>query len=229
MESAERRLVSEDQRLVRLFTPPFDHSRPFPGYIMGYPPGLRENGGQYTHGSIWLALARARMGDGAAAVRLLNLMNPVEYGRNPKSVERYRAEPYVVAADVSAPPAHAGRAGWTWYTGSAGWMYRAWIEEVLGFRLRGDQLSIAPVIPDDWNGFEITYRYLSTVYEIKIQRKDSGEAPLNSAIRLIDDGGTHKVTMWIEPARKDLDDANGIPGTSLNRTDQDLASQSVEG
>ena len=140
-----------------LFTPPFDHSEPHPGYIMGYPPGLRENGGQYTHGSLWLALAWARMGDGAAAVRLLTLMNPIEYSRNPEAVDRYRGEPYVVAADVSASPAKAGRAGWTWYTGSAGWMYRVWIEEVLGFQLRGDQLTIAPV---DSRGLEWVRNYL---------------------------------------------------------------------
>ncbi len=182
MESAEQRLVSQRDRLVRLFTPPFDHSEPHPGYIMGYPPGLRENGGQYTHGSLWLALAWARMGDGAASVRLLTLMNPVEYSRNPEAVDHYRGEPYVVAADVSAPPAKAGRAGWTWYTGSAGWMYRVWIEEVLGFRLRGDRLTIAPAIPDDWSGFEITYRYRSTVYEIEVRRAESPDEPLNSPI-----------------------------------------------
>lgn len=200
MESAEQRLVSERDRLVCLFTPPFDRSEPHPGYIMGYPPGLRENGGQYTHGSLWLALARARMGDGAASVRLLTLMNPIEYSRNPQAVDRYRAEPYVVAADVSAPPAKAGRAGWTWYTGAAGWMYRVWIEEVLGFRLRGDRLTIAPVIPNDWNGFEITYRYRSTVYEIEVRRADSHEALSNSSIQLIDDGEAHKVSVWIVPA-----------------------------
>ncbi len=106
----------------------------------------------------------------------------------------------MVAADVSAPPAKAGRAGWTWYTGSAAWMYRVWIEDVLGFRLRGDRLTIAPVIPDDWNGFEITYRYRSTVYEIEVRRADSQEAPPNSSIQLIDDGGVHKVSVWIWPA-----------------------------
>jgi cyclic beta-1,2-glucan synthetase len=124
-------------------------------------------------------------------------MNPVEYSRNPGAVDRYRGEPYVVAADVSAPPAKAGRAGWTWYTGSAGWMYRVWIEEVLGFRLRGGQLTITPAIPDEWRGFEITYRYRSTVYEIEVRRGDS--APLNAPIQLIDDGGTHTVTVWIGP------------------------------
>jgi cellobiose phosphorylase len=200
MASAEQRLVSEADRLVRLFTPPFDHSKPHPGYIMGYPPGLRENGGQYTHGSLWLAMAWARMGNGSASVRLLTLMNPVEYSRDPEAVDRYRGEPYVVAADVSAPPATAGRAGWTWYTGSAGWMYLVWIEEILGFQLRGDQLTIAPVIPDEWNGFEITYRYRSTVYEIEVRRTESPQPPLNSCVQLIDDGGIHTVTVWIPPA-----------------------------
>ena len=200
MESAERLLVSEPDRLVRLFTPPFDHSEPNPGYIMGYPPGLRENGGQYTHGSLWLALAWARMGNGAASVRLLTLMNPVEYIRNPESVERYRGEPYAVAADVSSPPAISGRAGWTWYTGSAAWMYRIWIEEVLGFKLCGDQLTIAPVLPDDWPGFEITYRYRSSVYEIAVRRADSPQPPANNPIQLIDDGGTHEVTVWMRAA-----------------------------
>lgn len=200
MASAEERLVSDEDRLVRLFTPPFDHSQPHPGYIMGYPPGLRENGGQYTHGSLWLALAWARMGNGTEAVRLLNLMNPVENSRGPDSVERYRGEPYVVAADVSAPPAVAGRAGWTWYTGSAAWMYRVWIEEVLGFQLRGDLLTIAPVIPEDWNGFELTYKYRSTVYEIEVRRADSSTAPLLAPIQLVDDGAIHHVLVWIRPA-----------------------------
>jgi len=204
MESAEHRLVNERDRVVCLFTPPFDHSEPHPGYIMGYPPGLRENGGQYTHGSLWMALAWARMGGGAAAVRLLTLMNPIEYSRSPEAVDRYRGEPYAVAGDVSAAPAKAGRAGWTWYTGSSAWMYRVWIEEVLGFRLRGDRLTIAPAIPEDWNGFEITYRYRSTVYEIEVQRAASPDAPLNSSVQLTDDGGTHKLTVWIAQADRAL-------------------------
>jgi cyclic beta-1,2-glucan synthetase len=211
VQSAEQRLVSERDRLVCLFTPPFDHSEPHPGYIMGYPPGLRENGGQYTHGSLWLALAWARMGGGAASVRLLKMMNPVEYSRNPASVDLYRGEPYAVAADVSAPPAHAGRAGWTWYTGSAGWMYRVWIEDVLGFQRRGDQLVIAPVLPDDWSGFEITYRYRSTVYEFEVRRVESADIPLNASVQLIDDGGTHKVTVWISASRNPKALANRDP------------------
>jgi cyclic beta-1,2-glucan synthetase len=200
MESAERYLVREQDHLVCLFTPPFDHSEPHPGYIMGYPPGVRENGGQYTHGSLWLASAWAKIGEGAAAVRLLTMMNPVEHSRNPESVERYRGEPYVAAADVSSAVGKVGRAGWTWYTGSAGWMYRVWIEDVLGFRLRGDRLTITPAIPEEWTGFEITYRYRSTVYEIQVRRADATHEAGDGSIRLVDDGGVHKVTVWIPVA-----------------------------
>jgi cyclic beta-1,2-glucan synthetase len=206
MQSAESQLVIERDRLALLFTPPFDHSEPHPGYIMGYPPGIRENGGQYTHGALWIAAAWARLGDGAAAVRLLKMMNPVENSRDPQATEHYRGEPYGVAADVSSALGKVGRSGWTWYTGSAGWMYRIWIEEVLGFQLRGDRLTIAPVIPADWDGFEIAYRHRSTVYEIAVRRRASNEARImeidgheaeNSSIQLTDDGGKHKVTVWI--------------------------------
>ncbi len=206
MDSAERLLVDARADLVKLFTPPFDHSEPNPGYIMGYPPGMRENGGQYTHGSLWLAMARARMGDGAAAVRLLQMMNPVELNRNPVDVARYRGEPYVVAADVYSAQGKAGRCGWTWYTGSAGWMYRIWIEEVLGFRLRGDRLTIAPAIPDDWPGFGITFHYRSAIYEIEVVRQEEdaqleldGKPSGDGWILLADDRITHHVTVRLSP------------------------------
>jgi cyclic beta-1,2-glucan synthetase len=158
--------------MVLLFTPPFDHSEPNPGYIMGYPPGLRENGGQYTHGSLWMAMAWARLGEGQKAARLLQIMNPIELNRGPADVARYKGEPYVVAADVLSSPGRAGQCGWTWYTGSAAWMYRIWIEEVLGFRLRGDRFTVEPSIPADWPGFELTWRHGSTVYEISVIRDD---------------------------------------------------------
>jgi cyclic beta-1,2-glucan synthetase len=164
---------------------------------MGYPPGVRENGGQYTHGSLWMASAWARMGDGDAAVSLLKMMSPVESARDPKAVERYRGEPYVVAADVSSAPGKVGRSGWTWYTGSAGWMYRIWIEEVIGFQLRGNRITIVPAIPDDWQGFDISYRHRSTVYEIAVRRAVSNEPCAIEPIQLIDDGGVHQVTVWI--------------------------------
>jgi cyclic beta-1,2-glucan synthetase len=205
LESAGCHLVDEQNRMVLLFTPPFDHSEPHPGYIMGYPPGLRENGGQYTHGSLWLAMAWARLGDGDTAVRLLNLMNPVEHSRDPKMVECYRGEPYVAAADVYAAPGRVGQAGWTWYTGSASWMYRAWLEEVLGFRLRGDTLELVPAIPAEWEGFNIRYRYRTSTYEIEVHRRTEDRlvvevdgAPVDEGpVRLVDDGATHKVTVWL--------------------------------
>jgi cyclic beta-1,2-glucan synthetase len=170
MESAESNLVRERDRLVLLFTPPFDHSTPNPGYIMGYPPGLRENGGQYTHGSLWMAMAWARLSEGEKAVGLLQLMNPIESNRTPADVARYRGEPYVTAGDVYAASGRVGQSGWTWYSGSSAWMYRIWVEEVLGFRVRGDRFTVEPCLPAEWPGFELTWRHGASVYEIKVMR-----------------------------------------------------------
>jgi cyclic beta-1,2-glucan synthetase len=203
MESAEDQLVDESGRLVRLFTPPFDHSQPHPGYIMGYPPGLRENGGQYTHGSLWMAMAWSRLGEGGRAVHLLKMMNPVELTRNPEDVARYRGEPYVLGADVYAAPGMVGRCGWTWYTGSAAWMYRIWIEETLGFQLRGDSLTLNPTLPGEWPGFQMTYRYRSATYEIEVSSGNAASAELqvdghrmeDGRVRLVDDGAIHHVTL----------------------------------
>jgi cellobiose phosphorylase len=176
MEAAERYLVRDDDRMVLLFTPPFDRSEPNPGYIMGYPPGLRENGGQYTHGSLWMTMAWARLHEGGKAVRLLQMMNPVELNRTPEDTARYRGEPYTVAADISSATGRVGQSGWTWYTGSASWMYRIWIEEVLGLRVRAGRLSLAPVIPDDWDGFELRYRHGAATYQIRVTRGAAGSA-----------------------------------------------------
>jgi cyclic beta-1,2-glucan synthetase len=214
MDSAERILVDERARIIELFTPPFDHSLPHPGYIMGYPPGVRENGGQYTHAALWVAMARARMGDGDSAVRLLTMLNPIEHTSNAEGVVRYGAEPYVIAADVSAAPGRTGRAGWTWYTGSAGWMYRIWIEEVLGFKRRGDELRIEPAIPEDWPGFTLTYRYGSTTYEIEVDRA----AGSGNVIRLVDDGGRHSVRVGVRVAPKR--EARPAAGYSLTETSE---------
>ncbi len=194
--SALEMLVRPQDSLVCLFTPPFDHSEPHPGYIMGYPPGLRENGGQYTHGSLWLAQACARLKDGAHAVSLLQMMNPVELTSTQQRASKYRGEPYVVAADVSAAPGLVGTAGWTWYTGSAGWMYRVWIEEVLGLRVEGDRLYVRPVIPQEWPGFTITYRFRSSTYEISVGRDEAHDHP-GEFIHLVDDGQTHKIYLQI--------------------------------
>lgn len=150
LESAWHHLVLRDERLVLLFQPPFDRSEPSPGYIKGYPPGVRENGGQYTHAALWMAMAMARKGDGERAVQLLRMLNPIEHARDAEAVWRYGVEPYVVAADVYRLPGRVGQGGWSWYTGSAAWMYRAWIEEVLGLQVKNGQMRVNPVIPLTW-------------------------------------------------------------------------------
>ncbi len=204
MESADAHLVHDRDKLVLLFNPPFDHSRPNPGYIMGYPPGLRENGGQYTHGSTWMAMAWARLREGHKAVRLLQMMNPIELNRSPADVARYRGEPYVMAGDVLNASGHIGQSGWTWYTGSAAWMYRIWIEEVLGFRVRGGHFTVEPSLPADWPGFELTWRRGTTVYEISVRRAAPDENPtiqidgqVVTAVPVEDTGGTHRIQVLI--------------------------------
>jgi cyclic beta-1,2-glucan synthetase len=175
LASAWKYLVRQDEGLVLLFTPPFDKTEPSPGYIMGYPPGVRENGGQYTHAALWLAMAQARKGDGERAVALLRLINPIEHTRDAAAVWHYGVEPYVVAADVYRLPGRIGQGGWSWYTGSAAWMYRAWVEEVLGMRIQGGQLRVDPVIPAGWAGFSLRYRHGETVYEIEVENPDHCE------------------------------------------------------
>jgi cyclic beta-1,2-glucan synthetase len=172
LDAAVDQLVLEEEQLVLLFTPPFETSDPTPGYIMGYPPGVRENGGQYTHGSLWLPMALARQGDGERAERLLRIMNPIEHTREPEDVERYKVEPYVVAADVYRLHGKVGQGGWTWYTGSAGWMYRIWVEEILGLKIEAGKMKISPVIPPHWEGFKLRYRLGEAIYEIKVENPD---------------------------------------------------------
>jgi cyclic beta-1,2-glucan synthetase len=169
MEAVRQNLIRKDDGLVLIFTPPFNHSNPSPGYIQGYVPGVRENGGQYTHAAIWTMLAFAALGDGNTAGDLFSLINPINHGKSRTDIHRYKVEPYVMAGDVYATPAHLGRGGWTWYTGSAGWMYRGALEWLLGFRLRGDALYFDPCIPEKWDGFEIAFRYHATHYRIKVE------------------------------------------------------------
>jgi cyclic beta-1,2-glucan synthetase len=172
LESAWRQLVRLDEKLILLFTPPFDISTPSPGYIRGYPPGVRENGGQYTHAALWLAMAFARQGDGNRVGKLMQILNPIEHARDGIGAWRYVVEPYVVAADVYRLPGRIGQGGWSWYTGSAAWMYRVWIEEVLGFKKLGNRLYIDPVIPDWWDGFKIEYRFEGALYAIEVENPD---------------------------------------------------------
>ena len=183
MDAVDKHLVRREYALVQLLDPPFDKSELNPGYVKGYVPGVRENGGQYTHGAIWVAMAFAAMGDSKRAWEILKMINPVNHGGSPEAIGTYKVEPYVVAADVYAVEPHTGRGGWTWYTGSAGWMYRLIVESLLGLRLEVDKLYIEPCLPTDWEGFTVHYRYRETIYHIKVVQT-AGEA----ATRVIVDG-----------------------------------------
>jgi cyclic beta-1,2-glucan synthetase len=174
MQSLEDRLVVPDPGLVLLFTPPFDGTGAGqdPGYIAGYPPGLRENGGQYSHAAMWAILAHARAGNGTAAARLLGMVNPINHSLTPAAMNHYRVEPYVVAADVYSVAPHVGRGGWTWYTGSAAWMYRAATEGLLGSRRRGGHMVIAPCLPAHWPGYSAKICVGGTHINVTVQRAD---------------------------------------------------------
>jgi cyclic beta-1,2-glucan glucanotransferase len=207
MAAVEQYLVRRGDGLIILFTPPFDKSKLDPGYIKGYVPGVRENGGQYTHAALWTVIAFALLGDGDRAGELFGLLNPINHASTRAGLHRYKVEPYVAPGDVYAVPPHTGRGGWTWYTGSAGWMYRAAIEYILGFKLAGDRLRIDPCIPRFWREFEMTYRRGDTTYRIKVENPHGlscGVASMqvdgkdsDGEITLADDGRTHEVRVLI--------------------------------
>jgi cellobiose phosphorylase len=207
MEAVDKHLVRREQALIQLLDPPFDQSDLNPGYIKGYVPGVRENGGQYTHGAIWAAMAFAALGDSQRAWELLAIINPVNHGRSPEAIATYQIEPYVVAADVYAIPPHTGRGGWSWYTGSAGWLYRLIVESLLGLRLEVDRLHFAPCLPADWQEFKVHYRYRETVYHIVVQHLPGGSVGTevtvdgveqhDPAVPLVDDGQEHAVEVRI--------------------------------
>jgi cyclic beta-1,2-glucan synthetase len=171
MASLEDHLIRRDDALALLFWPPLDKTQLDPGYIKGYPPGLRENGGQYSHAAMWAILAFAKLGDGNRAGELFALINPINHARTPEQTSRYKVEPYVVAADVYSVPPHVGRGGWTWYTGSAAWMYRAGVEGILGIRREGASLLVCPCIPAAWPGFEARIKLGSTQYDIRVDNR----------------------------------------------------------
>jgi cellobiose phosphorylase len=166
MESVREQLLKENDRLLLILTKPFDKTLHDPGYIKGYPPGIRENGGQYTHGSLWVPLAFARLRLGGQAVDILQILNPIKRTTDMEGVNKYFVEPYAIAADIYSNPSHLAKGGWTWYTGSAAWTYRIWIEEILGLKKRGDKLTFLPALPDDWKSFKVRYRHKSSLYHI---------------------------------------------------------------
>ncbi|MGH9806616.1 MAG: GH36-type glycosyl hydrolase domain-containing protein, partial [Terriglobia bacterium] len=188
MNAVSARLVRREYALIQLLDPPFDTSDLDPGYIRGYVPGVRENGGQYTHGAIWAAMAFAALGDNARAWELAAMINPVNHARTPEAVATYKVEPYVVAADVYALAPHPGRGGWTWYTGSAGWMYRLVTESLLGLRLDADSLHFKPCMPPAWNEFALHYRYRETSYHIIVRRTEVDDDRKTGAAGITVDG-----------------------------------------
>jgi cellobiose phosphorylase len=210
MDAMAARLVRAKDGLVQLLDPPFDRKGPNPGYIAGYVPGVRENGGQYTHSAIWATMAFAALGDPQRAWSLMNMINPLHHGRTAAEVNLYKVEPYVVSADVYSVAPHTGRGGWSWYTGSAGWMYRLVLESLLGLRLEttegGALLHIEPCLPPDWTSYSVDYRFRDTTYRLRIAQGDpaaaattqvllDGAAQDGSAVVLVNDGKPHEAVV----------------------------------
>jgi cyclic beta-1,2-glucan synthetase len=204
MDAVRTLLIRRPAQVILLLTPPFDHAASDPGYIKSYVPGVRENGGQYTHAAVWTAMAIAKLGNGDEAVELFHMLNPINHARSPQEVERYKVEPYVVAADVYAHPLHVGRGGWTWYTGSAGWLYRLGLESILGLTRHGATFTVDPCIPASWPGYTMEWRVDQTLYEISVENPQQrcrgvASATLDGAevdpmaIPLTGDAGRHQI------------------------------------
>jgi cellobiose phosphorylase len=204
MRALDQHLVDQDAQLILLLTPPFDRAEPSPGYIRGYVPGVRENGGQYTHAALWAILAHAMLGNGDRAYELLRFVNPIHRAFDAAGVRKYRVEPYVIAADIYSARNHVGRGGWTWYTGAAGWFYRIAVEHILGIRREGALLHVDPCVPRDWRDFEVTLRLPGATYRVRVENPDGVNRgvksvsldgqPLNDrAVPLISHSGDHVV------------------------------------
>ncbi|HET6266275.1 MAG TPA: glycosyl transferase, partial [Acidobacteriota bacterium] len=172
MDSVAKNLIDPEHGLILLFTPAFDHVQHDPGYIKGYPPGIRENGGHYSHAAAWVASAFAKMGVGDQAVKILGMLNPIARSSTREKAELFKLEPYVTAADIYSNPQHVGRGGWSWYTGSAAWVYRVWLEQVLGLRLQGDHFAVNPCIPAGWKEFTMRLKKKNTLYEIRVENPE---------------------------------------------------------
>lgn len=209
MQSAYKWLVKKEDRIIQLFDPPFDKSSMNPGYIKGYVPGVRENGGQYTHAAIWLTMAFAALGDKQKTWELLKMILPLNHGDSPSSIAQYKVEPYVAAADVYAVKQFEGRGGWTWYTGSAGWLYQLILNSFIGLKRKGNRLSFSPCMPDEWSSVKISYRYIDTIYTIQLVQNGNGEDTSiaidgedqsNRDIELVNDGREHEVKLAVGEA-----------------------------
>lgn len=225
MHSFDRELVDRQLCVARLLTPPFDRTEPSPGYIQGYPPGIRENGAQYTHGAIWSILAWSKLGEGDKAFELFHLLNPVTHAQSPSEVRAYAGEPYVIAADVYTSDPVKGRAGWTWYTGASGWMYQAGIEWILGLRREADKLLVRPAVPAEWKSYAVRYRFGGALYRITVRlaNRDNADAAAHrvtidgraieqtdggACIPLVDDGMEHEVIVGVPQVGSEMAGAN---------------------
>ena len=211
LNEADKRLVSDKDMLIKLLTPAFDKSSLNPGYIKGYVPGIRENGGQYTHAAIWMIMAHAKAGNTKRAWELMNLVNPIRHADTEAKMSLYKAEPYVVAADIYSVPPNNGRGGWTWYTGSAGWMYQLVIEWLFGIHLEGETLKLAPCMPAEWKSFSIDYRHHTSLYHIVLSNSEAGQRDMvltidgirkeGGVIQLVDDGAKHTIEILLPRGR----------------------------
>jgi cyclic beta-1,2-glucan synthetase len=209
--------VRQDLQIVQLLTPPFDRSALEPGYIKAYPPGVRENGGQYTHGAVWAALAFALAGRAEQAAALVSYLTPINHALDPLSVERYKVEPYVLAADVYSQPPRAGRGGWTWYTGTAGWLFRLMHEVIFGIERQADTMRFRPRVPASWTGFKLHYRYYQTFYHLVFTQDPTHQGPVrltldgqplqDGSLKLSNDRREHAVEVLFGPRAAECDRA----------------------
>jgi cyclic beta-1,2-glucan synthetase len=205
MDSLEQHLLKREPPLAMLFTPPFEKSRQEPGYVKAYPRGIRENGGQYTHAAVWTMIALALQGKAERALEVFGMLNPIRRATTRADAQRYKVEPYAVAADIYSEAPHDGRGGWTWYTGSAGWLYRGALEWILGLRVRENRLTLTPCVPTSWPGYSLTYHHRKTPYQISVDRYPGANAmplltidgevqkPGRNVVEMVDDGATHSV------------------------------------
>jgi cyclic beta-1,2-glucan synthetase len=200
LESVNKNLINREEQIIKLFTPPFDKTKTDPGYIKGYVPGVRENGGQYTHAAIWTMMAYAQNNDAKMATELFSLINPINHSSSRTASQKYKVEPYVIAADIYGVSPHVGRGGWSWYTGSASWMYRAAIESILGFTIHQNNMIINPCIPKEWDQFQLTYQKEKASYFITVLNNQSeasievdGKLIEGHEIKIMNDEKEHKV------------------------------------
>ena len=221
MEAVDHHLVKREGGLILLFDPPFVDDSRDAGYINGYLPGVRENGGQYTHAAAWAVQATARLGRGRHALALLEILNPIRHAQGPAEVARYKVEPYIVAGDVYSRPPHEGRGGWTWYTGSASWIYQAILESVLGIYRLGNRIQVKPCVSPEWAQYEVTYQFRSASYRIVVENPFGVESGVSAiyldnellaagSFPLTDDGLTHEVRVLLGPHKQSVNELSAV-------------------